>query len=90
MPFDNVGAFAAGFVAGWTGRSVAGSTREGLVRLVVLGHELKAEVARAIGERFEWLEDLLAEGRMRYEEERGQPPDYDEDAAPDVKSERAA
>jgi hypothetical protein len=58
----------AGVAVGWAGRSVAGSTREGLVRLVVLGHEVRHDLRRAAVERWEWIEDLMAEGRIRYEE----------------------
>jgi hypothetical protein len=47
---------------------MAGSTREALVRIVVAGHLVKNDLRRAIAERLEWIEDLMAEGRIRYEE----------------------
>lgn len=69
--FESLGAFAAGVAVGWAGRSIAGSTREALVRIIVAGHKARDEARRALGERVEWLEDLLAEGRMRYDEAQG-------------------
>ncbi len=71
MPILGVRAFMAGVAVGWAGRSVAGSTREGLVRLVVLGHEVRHDLRRAAVERWEWIEDLMAEGRIRYDEKGG-------------------
>jgi hypothetical protein len=68
MVFNQLGAFAAGVAVGWAGRSLAGSTREALVRIVVAGHHVKNDLRRAIAERVEWIEDLMAEGRIRYEE----------------------
>jgi hypothetical protein len=64
---------------GWAGRSVAGSTREMLVRAVVLGHEVRNDLRRAVVERWEWIEDLMAEGRIRYEESASKAEE-----APDV------
>jgi hypothetical protein len=61
----------AGVAVGWAGRSVAGSTREGLVRLIVLGHEVRHDLRRTAVERWEWIEDLMAEGRIRYDEKVG-------------------
>jgi hypothetical protein len=68
MALNGLGAFAAGVVVGWAGRSLAGSTREALVRIVVAGHMVKNDFHRAVVERVEWIEDLMAEGRIRYEE----------------------
>jgi hypothetical protein len=68
MALEGLGAFAAGVAVGWAGRSMAGSTREALVRIVVAGHLVKNDLRRAIAERVEWIEDLMAEGRIRYEE----------------------
>jgi hypothetical protein len=68
MPLLGLRAFVAGVAVGWAGRSVAGSTREALVRVVVLGHEVRRDLRRAVVERWEWIEDLMAEGRIRYEE----------------------
>jgi hypothetical protein len=68
MPLPDLGAFLTGVAVGWAGRSVAGSTREALVRAIVAGHEARADLRRAVAERVEWIEDLMAEGRIRYEE----------------------
>jgi hypothetical protein len=63
------GAFAAGVVVGWTGRSVFGSTRELMVQALVAAHYLERQAKRIVAERFEWAEDMFAEGRARYETE---------------------
>jgi hypothetical protein len=92
MPLDNLGAFAAGVAVGWAGRSVSGSTREAVVRVIVAAHKLRADMRRALGERAEWIEDLIAEGRLRYEAAEP-PPTYDEDEPPRMRvdgAERAA
>jgi hypothetical protein len=68
------GAFAAGVVVGWTGRSVFGSTRELMVQALVTAHQLHGQAKRLMAERFEWAEDMFAEGRARYEAEMGQGP----------------
>jgi len=68
MALEGLGAFAAGVAVGWAGRSLAGSTREALVRAIVAGHQVKNDLRRAVAERVEWIEDLVAEGRIRYEE----------------------
>jgi hypothetical protein len=88
MPFESVGAFAAGVAVGWAGRSVAGSTREALVRIIVAGHKLRADIHRALGERAEWIEDLMAEGRLRYENNQP-PPVYDEEEPPRMRTDGA-
>jgi hypothetical protein len=63
-------AFAAGVVVGWVGRSALGSTREALVQALVVTHGARERVQRALAEQREWVEDLVAEGRARYEESR--------------------
>jgi hypothetical protein len=72
MALKAFGAFAAGVVVGWTGRSVFGSTRELMVQALVAAHQLQVQAKRLIAERFEWAEDMFAEGRARYEAEVGQ------------------
>jgi hypothetical protein len=72
MALVGLRAFAAGVAVGWAGRSVAGSTREALVRAVVAGHQVRNDLRRAVVERLEWIEDLMAEGRIRYEESVGE------------------
>jgi hypothetical protein len=89
MPLVGLRAFVAGVAVGWAGRAVAGSTRETLVRLVVAGHAARTDLQRAVAERWEWIEDLMAEGRIRYEEsvargEGGAPPDHRDPRWPGV------
>ena len=63
-------AFAAGVVVGWTGRAALGSTREALVHSIVLGHRAREVARRLVAEQVEWVEDMFAEGRARYEAQR--------------------
>ena len=88
MPLGELSAFTAGVAVGWAGRSLSGSTREALVRVIVTGHKLRDELRRALGERAEWIEDLIAEGRGRYEAAEP-PPTYDEHERPRMKPDRA-
>src|SRR5262245_61866567 len=74
MPLLGLRAFMAGVAVGWAGRAVAGSTRETLVRAVVAGYRARDDLRRAAVERWEWIEDLMAEGRIRYEESVGPHP----------------
>jgi hypothetical protein len=67
MALKTFGAFAAGVVVGWTGRSVFGSTRELMVQTLVAAHHLQGRAKRIVAERFEWAEDMFAEGRARYD-----------------------
>lgn len=77
MALKTFGAFAAGVVVGWTGRSVFGSTRELMVEALVTAHQLQGRAKRLLAERFEWAEDMFAEGRARYEAEVGQGPSFE-------------
>jgi hypothetical protein len=85
--------FLAGLAAGWGMRSALGSSREALVRAVILAHHARDRVRRVVAERVEWLDDLVAEGRARYESTSGAEP-LDDEAYPDVsrptRHERAA
>jgi hypothetical protein len=74
MALKAFGAFTAGVVVGWTGRSVFGSTRELMVQALVTAHELQGHAKRLLAERFEWAEDMFAEGRARYEAQVGRDP----------------
>ena len=78
MAFTTVAAFAAGFATGWVGRSVAGSTREALVQALVAAHRVRDGARRIVAEQVEWAEDLLAEGRARYDQLREATPIDDE------------
>jgi hypothetical protein len=85
------GAFAAGVVVGWTGRSVFGSTRELMVQAFVAAHYLEGQAKRIVAERFEWAEDMFAEGRARYRAEAGhEGHSGDPSAYPDTHLEEGA
>lgn len=83
MPFRTVGAFVAGVGVGWAARSTVGSTREAMVRALVVAHKLRDGARRVLAEQVEWAEDMFAEGRARYELEREEGP-IDDDAPPEV------
>jgi len=89
MPLLGVRAFAAGVAVGWIGRSAAGSTREALVKVIVEGHRAAHDLRRTVGEHAEWIEDLMAEGRIRYQESEQSAP-ADDEAPGDVSGGRAA
>jgi hypothetical protein len=93
MALSTIAAFVAGFATGWVGRSVTGSTREALVQTLVAAHKARDGVRRIVAEQVEWAEDLMAEGRARYEQ-LNRPVPIDDDAPPQVleipKRERAA
>jgi hypothetical protein len=70
MPLATVSAFVAGFATGWASRSLVGSTREALVQTIVVAHKARENVKRVVAEQVEWVEDMFAEGRARYEAQR--------------------
>jgi hypothetical protein len=76
-------AFAAGVVVGWAGRAALGSTREAIVQTLVLSHGARDKVKRLVAEQAEWMEDMFAEGRARYDAQRGAVT-LDTDVAPRV------
>jgi hypothetical protein len=83
MAMRTVGIFVSGFVAGWVGRSVAGSTREAAVRTLVALEALRSEVTRLVAEQIERWQDLFAEGRAHYDAERARAP-FDDAQPPRV------
>ena len=93
MALSTIAAFAAGFATGWVGRSVTGSTREALIQALVTAHKVREGARRVVAEQVEWAEDLMAEGRARYDQLREGPP-IDDEIPPQVlemrKRERAA
>lgn len=70
MAFTHTLAFGAGVVVGWAGRAALGSTREALVQGLVLTHGAREKVKRLVAEQAEWVEDMFAEGRARYDAKR--------------------
>lgn len=88
MAFKTTSAFVAGVATGWALRSVMGSSREAIVRVVVVAHRGRDRVKRVVAENAEWLDDLLAEGRARYDAARVEAP-LDDEAPPRVAPEAA-
>lgn len=76
-------AFCAGVVVGWVGRSTLGSSREAMVQALVMTHGVREKLKRAVAENVEWVEDMVAEGRARYESKREAAP-LEHDAPPHI------
>jgi hypothetical protein len=83
MALKTTAAFIAGLSAGWVLRSGLGSSREVMVRGIVAAHGARDVIRRVTAERVEWLSDLFAEGRARYDAQ-AQPAPVDTDEAPHV------
>lgn len=85
MALRTLSAFVAGMGVGWVARSTVGSSREAMVRALVVGHKLREGARRLVAEQVEWAEDMFAEGKARYELEReGDAAPLDDDAPPQV------
>lgn len=67
---ETVGLVIAGLLAGWVARSSVEGSRDLAVRAIAKGHELADRSKRFVAIEREHIEDLLAEGRSRYEAER--------------------
>ncbi len=65
-----VGYFLAGFASGWVVRSTIDSTNDVPVRLMSAIFGATERVRRTIAMERERLEDIVAEGRARYETKR--------------------
>jgi hypothetical protein len=61
------GLFLAGFASGWAVRSTVDSSRDLVVGLVAVVYGTVDRVKRLVAIEREHLEDLVAEGRARYE-----------------------
>jgi hypothetical protein len=83
MALRTFGAFVAGVGVGWVARSTIGSSREALVRAIVVAHRVREGARRVLAEQVEWAEDMFAEGRARYEMLRDHVP-LDDEALPHV------
>ena len=83
MALRTLGAFVTGVGVGWVARGSVGSTREALIHVIVKAHQLREGARRMVAERVEWVEDMLAEGRARYEMLRDDAP-LDDEALPQV------
>lgn len=64
------GTMLVGITAGWLMRSGVDSSRELAVRAIAAAHEASHRARRMVAVEREHLEDLLAEGRARFETER--------------------
>jgi len=60
---SNIWSFAAGFAAGWVGRSAFGSSRDAVVDLVAFGLQTIEHLKRAAFMETEHLDDVWAEAR---------------------------
>jgi hypothetical protein len=65
-----IGVFLAGVATGWVLRSTFGSFRGLAVSAVAGGHDMAARARRFVAVEREFFEDLMAEGRARFEEGR--------------------
>ena len=84
MTVATVSAFVAGVVVGWVGRSAAGSSREALVEAIVATHAVRERVKRVVAEQVEWVENLFAEGKARFDARHEGGSHLDDDAPPEV------
>jgi hypothetical protein len=87
MAFKTTSAFIAGVATGWVLRSAMGSSREVLVRVVVVAHRGRERLRRVVAENAEWLDDLFAEGRARYNASHSEVG-LDDEAPPHIAPER--
>jgi hypothetical protein len=62
-----IGFFLAGVAAGWVMRASFGSLRNIAVGAVTASYEAVDKVRRFVAEEREFFEDLMAEGRARFE-----------------------
>ena len=62
--------FVAGFAGGWMARGQVDSSRGAVVSIVAVSYTAGARVKRIVAIEREHLEDLVAEGRARFEMDR--------------------
>lgn len=65
-----LGLFVAGFASGWAVRSVVESSHDAAVGVVAAAYGVYDRTKRLVAVEREHLEDLLAEGKARYESKR--------------------
>jgi hypothetical protein len=90
-----LGLFVAGFASGWVVRSAVESSHDVAVGLISVAYGAYDRTKRLVAIEREHLEDLVAEGKARYETKRaraprGAPPGPRAADVPRVPSERAA
>ena len=89
-----LGLFVAGFASGWVVRSTVDSSRDLAVGLVSVAYGAYDRTKRLVAIEREHLEDLIAEGKARYESKRARAqrgePGPRAAHIPRVREERAA
>lgn len=90
-----LGMFVAGFASGWVVRSAVDSTHDLAVNVVAVAYGAYDRTKRLVAIEREHLEDLVAEGKARYEAKRARAsrstqPGPRAAEVPRVRTERAA
>jgi hypothetical protein len=67
---ETLGAFIAGFASGWIVRSSVNSARGVAVEAIAAFHAVTDRARRWAATEREYFEDLLAEGRAKFEADR--------------------
>jgi hypothetical protein len=69
-----LGIFVAGFASGWVVRSAVDSSHDLAVGLISVAYGAYDRTKRIVAIEREHLEDLVAEGKARYEAKRARAP----------------
>jgi hypothetical protein len=69
-----LGMFVAGFASGWVVRSAVDSSHDLAVGLISVAYGAYDRTKRIVAVEREHLEDLVAEGKARYEAKRARAP----------------
>jgi hypothetical protein len=69
-----LGLFVAGFASGWVVRSAVESSHDVAVGLISVAYGAYDRTKRLVATEREHLEDLVAEGKARYEAKRARAP----------------
>lgn len=78
--------FAAGFAAGWLGRSVVDPSKSVTVQIVAFGMDTLARIKRAVAVERERFEDLVAEAQDAVARKRAERAERAEERADGVAS----
>jgi hypothetical protein len=82
--------FVAGFSTGWLARGHVDSSRGAVVSIIATYFKAVERVKRIVAIEREHIEDLVAEGRSRFELDRARARVVPQESAPQVVSPRAA
>jgi hypothetical protein len=77
-----LGMFVAGFASGWVVRSAVDSSHDLAVGVVAMAYGAYDRTKRLVAIEREHLEDLVAEGKARYESKRARATSAPRDARP--------